>query len=172
MIGVAPWAESTVGDTMTSSEKRNDPRLRAALDAFIEFRVADMDIWRRAGAALDLTTNGMMVLAYVLRQHSLGEVVRQVDIRNALQLSAAGASTIIDVLEERELVRREPFAGDRRALSIVPTLQGSQVEDSVRVADDRFFELADSVTPAELAAFVRILDGMREHGATQFPVGD
>lgn len=156
---------------MTSSEKRNDPRLRAALDAFIEFRVADMDIWRRAGAALDLTTNGMMVLAFVLRQHSLGEVVRQVDIRNALQLSAAGASTIIDVLEERELVRREPFEGDRRALSIVPTLQGSVVEESVRIADDRFFELADSVTRAELDAFVRILDGMREHGAGQFQPG-
>ncbi|WP_284232186.1 MarR family winged helix-turn-helix transcriptional regulator [Arenivirga flava] len=153
---------------MMSSEKRSDPRLRAALDAFIEFRVADMDIWRRAGTELDLTTNGMMVLAYVLRQHSLGEVVRQVDICNALRLSAAGASTIIDVLEERELVRREPFAGDRRALSVVPTLQGSKVEETVRIADDRFFELADSVTPAELDAFVRILDGMRVHGLSQF----
>lgn len=155
---------------MTSSDKRNDPRLRAALDAFIDFRVADMDIWRRAGALLDLTTNGSMVLAYVLRQHSLGETVRQVDIRTALQLSAAGASTIIDVLEQRGLVRREPFEGDRRALSIVPTIEGHAIEEVVRVADDRFFELAASVTPAELDAFVRILDGMREHGVEQFPI--
>ncbi len=155
---------------MTSSDKRNDPRLRAALDAFIDFRVADMDIWRRAGALLDLTTNGSMVLAYVLRQHSLGETVRQVDIRTALQLSAAGASTIIDVLEQRGLVRREPFHGDRRALSIVPTIEGHAIEEIVRTADDRFFELAASVTPAELDAFVRILDGMREHGVGQFPV--
>lgn len=156
---------------MTSSDKRNDPRLRAALDAFIDFRVADMDIWRRAGARLDLTTNGSMVLAYVLRQHSLGEVVRQVDIRTALQLSAAGASTIVDVLERRGLVRREPFEGDRRALSIVPTIEGHAIEEVVRIADDRFFELAASVTPAELEAFVRILDGMREHGVGQFTAG-
>ena len=155
---------------MTPSDKRNDPRLRAALDAFLEFRVADIDIWRRAGQMLDLTTNAMMVLAVVLRSHYRGEAVRQVDIRTALHLSAAGASTIIDVLEERGLVKREPFEGDRRALRIVPTIEGHAVEQIVAEADDYLLDLLAEMQPDEVAAVVRVFDAMRVYGASQFPV--
>jgi DNA-binding MarR family transcriptional regulator len=156
---------------MTTEQHPDHARNQSVLDVFLAFREADMDLWRRAGNALDLTTNGMLALAVILRSHSRGAPARQVDVRTALQLSAAGASSIVDALVKAGLVRREPLESDRRAVLLVPAYAGGPVEEEVARADRVFMDLLAAESPESIAAFARILGGMTDYVRSQFPPG-
>lgn len=139
-----------------------------ALAVFLGFREADMLLWRRAGGALGLSSMAMLALAQVLRAHTGGVPVRQVDLSEALQLSPAGTSAIVTTLEERDLVRRVPSATDGRAVNIVPGDGSAEIGAALRAADDVFRRLVAEVSPEGLHGFLHIMGGMRALSARKF----
>ena len=151
------------------SDTAHDPASAPdALGIFLEFREADMLLWRRAGSALGLSAMAMLALAQVLRAHARGSAVRQVDLSEALQLSPAGTSAIVTALEERDLVRREPSATDGRALNIVPGDGSAQIGEALLAADDVFLRLVAEVSPEGLRGFLHIMGGMRDLSGRKF----
>ena len=151
------------------SDTAHDPASASdALGIFLEFREADMLLWRRAGSALGLSAMAMLALAQVLRAHARGSAVRQVDLSEALQLSPAGTSAIVTALEERDLVRREPSATDGRALNIVPGDGSAQIGEALLAADDVFLRLVAEVSPEGLRGFLHIMGGMRDLSGRKF----
>jgi DNA-binding MarR family transcriptional regulator len=147
------------------SDTAHDPASASdALGIFLEFREADMLLWRRAGSALGLSAMAMLAL----RAHARGSAVRQVDISEALQLSPAGTSAIVTALEERDLVRREPSATDGRALNIVPGDGSAQIGEALLAADDVFLRLVAEVSPEGLRGFLHIMGGMRDLSGRKF----
>ena len=69
------------------------------------------------------------------------------DLAEALHCDSSNVTGIVDRLEERGLVRREPAAGDRRVKMLVLTEEGDRVR---REITRRFTE-----APAQLAALSR-----------------
>lgn len=153
---------------MTQHDEPDTASIAAALDAFLAFRETDMELWRRAGNDLGLTMLAMLALARILRAHAAGSPLRQVDLGKRLQISAAGTSQIIDALEERRLVRREPIASDRRAVALVPGAAADPVARDVLDGDAEFTKLAKRISPEGLRAFVHMMRGMEAVSAAKF----
>ena len=152
---------------MSAAEHDADPASEA-LGVFLDFREADMLLWRRAGNALGLSAMAMLALAQVLRAHARDAPVRQVDLSEALQLSPAGTSAIVTALEERDLVRRVPSATDGRAVNIVPGDGSAEIGAGLLAADDVFLRLVAEVSPEGLRGFLHIMGGMRALSSRKF----
>jgi DNA-binding MarR family transcriptional regulator len=141
----------------------------AALEVFLAFREADLDLWRRAAASLELSPNGMLLLLQVVRATRIGKAVRSTDVRETLRLSAAGASTMIENLVQRQLVRRLPIDGDRRGFTIVATDAGEDLVDDLGRGDQVFLDAIAELEPEHLASFAHVLQTMLDHVRTRFP---
>lgn len=157
----------TVG-IVSDGEPTKTERSHAALHAFLAFRNADMDLWRRASAELGLTIQATRVLARIIRSADAGLPLRQVDLTRAMQMSPAGLSQIINQLEERQLVRRVRLAADRRAYGIEP---GQETAPIARVFAEYFAEfhrLTSGMTADQLTAVVDLMRGMEAASAVPF----
>lgn len=81
---------------------------------------------RRFAAALeeyDVTPAQSRAL-HVVAEHG---VARPSAIAERLRIAPRSATEVIDALEARGLVRREPDPGDRRATRVVPTEEGTRL---------------------------------------------
>ncbi len=153
---------------MSVSEPTDEASGAAALQAFLAFRNADMDLWRRASTHLGLSIQATRVLARIIRSSEMAVPLRQVDLKHSMQMSAAGLSQVIDVLEERRLVRRVPHTTDRRAYGLEP---GEAAEPIARVFDEYFAafdRLAAGLTPEQRAAVTTVMRGMEAASAMPF----
>lgn len=163
-----PGTPFTSVSLVSDSESAGDGSQAAALLAFLAFRNADMELWRRASSELGLTIQGTRVLARIIRSSEAGAPVRQVDLARSMQMSPAGLSQIIDILEARGLVRRTPHPTDRRAYGIEP---GEGSAPIAQVFSDYFAEfnrLSADLTAEQLAAITRIMRGMERASALPF----
>ncbi len=136
--------------------------------AFLAFREADIELWRRAGNDLGLTTLGMLVLARVLRAAAAESPLRQIDLARSLHLSPAGVSQIIDTLEGRGLVRRSPSTRDRRAVDLLLGPDAEAIARDVLAGDAEFARLAAEHSPAQLRSFASIMRGMAAVSSDKF----
>ncbi|MBI1417772.1 MAG: MarR family transcriptional regulator [Limimaricola sp.] len=122
--------------------------------------------WRRAAEALDAATCAAQGLSPVERRALVqvldapcasGELARRVG------LTRAGVTALIDRLETRGLVLRQPDPADRRKIYIAPT-EGARslidtAEEPLRTALAR---LASEMTKDERKAVTRFLTAMAE----------
>lgn len=152
---------------MSTPTAAADP-VESALTAFLNFRDEDMELWRRAGGALDLSMSAMLMLATILRADAADEPLRQVDLVKRLHLSPASVSASIDVLEDRRLVQRIRSARDRRSVQLRAGADAEPIAREVMAADDAFRQVARSVSEEGLAGFVEVLDAMRAVGAAKY----
>jgi len=83
-----------------------------------------------------------------------------------LHVAARSATEVVDALEARGLVRREPDRSDRRATLVSLTDRGRRTSADIhRVRHDQAAEFFGSLTAAEQAALRRILTKLaREDG--------
>lgn len=137
--------------------------------AVAEFREAELRLWRRAGAALNLTLNAMLALAAILRGEAEGAPLRQVDVREQLMMSPAGVSATINELERRGFVRREPDPADRRAMRLRAGEHAGPIAERLANADVAIRAKAEQFTPEMRGAIVAILDEARGYGDRTYP---
>ncbi len=142
--------------------------IEEALSAFLSFRESDMDLWRRAGAALNLSSSAALVLSIVLRSDENGAPVRQVDVQRLARLSAAGTSAIADDLVRRCLIARIPHPNDGRAVLLVAGADAGPIMAKINRVDDEFRALAAELSPEALAGVIHVLDGMRRTGDSEY----
>ncbi|SBT42483.1 MarR family winged helix-turn-helix transcriptional regulator [Micromonospora auratinigra] len=78
-----------------------------------------------------------------------------------LHIAPRSATEVVDGLQERGLVERQPDPADRRATLVAPTAEGRRVGEAIRVARaaeaDRFFGGLDPTDRAELTRILRRL---------------
>lgn len=110
-----------------------------------------------------LTLGQPKVLDY-LRQH---DGANQAEIARACHIEPASLTSVLNRMEEKELVERRTQQGDRRSFSVYLTAQGRQLALRVEQAFEELEEQAlQGVSEAEreqfLAVFRRVYDNLKE----------
>ncbi|MFC7724487.1 MarR family winged helix-turn-helix transcriptional regulator [Nocardioides sp. GCM10028917] len=96
--------------------------------------------------------------ARALRVLTGADAMRPSELADALRIAPRSATEVVDALEQRGWVRREPDPTDRRATRLVPTDDGRQlverIDDVRREASQR---VLDVLTPAQRRTLHQIL---------------
>src|SRR5262245_55125733 len=115
---------------------------------------------RRFAAALEAydVTPGQSRALHVVAEHGAS---RPSEIADALRIAPRSATEVVDALEARGLVTREPDPTDRRATRVVPTSEGqrlSAVLAQARQAEsERLFAGLSEADRADLDRLLRLL---------------
>ncbi|MGJ9373647.1 MarR family winged helix-turn-helix transcriptional regulator [Nesterenkonia sp. CF4.4] len=103
----------------------------------------------------------LLALRYVLRAQSAGELLRQRDLAQELDISAASVSVLVDRLIRYGYVRRVPVPGDRRSVAVEPTIAGDhEVRETLSEMHRRMLETVETLTEDERAAVAKFLSGL------------
>ena len=103
---------------------------------------------------LDLNLSEASLLAYVAEHGALS----QTQIAKSLGLGRAATGSLIDVLEQRELVRRETDPDDRRVWLVEITITGKELVEEVYVRDQVLRkELRNGITREERQQLAAVL---------------
>ena len=97
------------------------------------------------------------------------EPLRMSDLAQRLVLSPGGTTKVIDRLEARGYVERQPLPGDRRATVIEVTDAGEEaMTEAQAVIDERLEEIwAEHVTEEEAAIIITAIGRFLEHHHNQ-----
>ncbi len=99
---------------------------------------------KRALDSIDLTPSQSMILSSLLFLSKLQEHVTQIDLSLHSKIDPMTTSTIIRILERKELVKRKEHATDTRAKVVVLTSYGTKMtKQAVKIIekfDVQFFE--------------------------------
>ena len=91
----------------------------------------------------------------VLRRHG---VMRLSELSDRLHIAPRSTTEVIDALESRGLVQRQPDPGDRRATLVEVTGHGASVLDAIRGTEaERVFSRLSQADRAHLARILRKL---------------
>jgi DNA-binding MarR family transcriptional regulator len=91
----------------------------------------------------------------VLRRHG---VLRPSELSDRLHIAPRSTTEVIDALESRGLVQRQPDPGDRRATLVEVTGHGASVLDAIRGTEaERVFGRLSQADRAHLARILRKL---------------
>jgi DNA-binding MarR family transcriptional regulator len=89
--------------------------------------------------------------------------MRLSDLSGRLHIAPRSATEVVDALESRDLVRRRPDPGDRRATLVEMTEHGAEVMAAIRAARGNDAERAfGRLSPADRAELARILGQLRD----------
>jgi DNA-binding MarR family transcriptional regulator len=89
--------------------------------------------------------------------------MRLSDLSGRLHIAPRSATEVVDALESRDLVRRRPDPGDRRATLVEMTEHGTEVMTAIRAARGNDAERAfGRLSPADRAELARILGQLRD----------
>lgn len=110
--------------------------------------------------AFDLTQRTFSVLAIVVANPD----INQSDVAASLAMERSGTVVIVDTLEQRDLIRRAPMPGDRRAYALRATLQGLRFFDTVLAAvhahEERMLAALSDEEQAQLSTLLTRLTDM------------
>lgn len=126
------------------------PRAQARDDATIALRelILAGERYRIAVAAhLDLTVNESRAISYLLARGPMG----QTELAAALGLTTSSTTTLLDRLEQREMVRRVPDPNDRRRSSVELPESGVRQLREVRDWMPQAFDAFDAADLPEVA---------------------
>lgn len=127
------------------------PRAQARDDATIALRelILAGERYRIAVAAhLDLTVNESRAISYLLARGPMG----QTELSAALGLTTSSTTTLLDRLEQREMVRRVPDPNDRRRSTVELPESGVRKLREVRDWMPQAFDVFDDGDLSEVAA--------------------
>ena len=98
-----------------------------------------------------------------LRTLSRHGTMRLSELSERLQIAPRTATEVVDALESRDLVRRRPDLGDRRATLVEVTEHGTGILAEIRAArGPEAGRVFGRLTPADRAELARILGQLRD----------
>ncbi|MBF4995026.1 MarR family transcriptional regulator [Arthrobacter gandavensis] len=126
--------------------------------------------WMKQLAPFDLTPHQFRALNAAARRGNDGGL-RLKDLAESLRIAPRSATEVVDQLEAKNLVHREPDPSDRRATLITLTEQGARIrsevrEDRARQADEYFAALS-AEDRAELERILGQLAGEASPGRSR-----
>jgi DNA-binding MarR family transcriptional regulator len=144
--------------------------LNKVLDALRSFQLAESAAFRRAGEALGVSETDLNALRTLLADRSDGLTMKE--LARDVGVSPAVMTGIVDRLEEKGWIRRQPHRSDRRATVVVPTLDAEDaVMRMLKALDEPLRKLTNSL-PEDAAALVRKLAGALEAELRAFDPGE
>jgi DNA-binding MarR family transcriptional regulator len=110
-------------------------------------------------APWDVTPSSLRALRVLSRRGTM----RLSDLSDHLRIAPRSATEVVDGLQARGLVRRQPDPGDRRATLVEVTERGAAVLDAIRAARGSEAERVFArLSPADRADLARILGQLRD----------
>lgn len=113
---------------------------------------------RFVAAGLEEISGGQgPMLGYIIR-HSREQDVFQKDLEKEFQIQRSTATVMLQNMEQKGYIVREPIKGDARLKRIVVTEKAIKADKMIREQVDIFDEeLEAGITPEEKEAFFRVL---------------
>ncbi len=128
------------------------PAPREAATAALRELILAGERYRIAVAShLDLTVNESRAVSHLLARGPMG----QTDLATALGLTTSSTTTLLDRLEQREMVVRVPDPRDRRRSTVEIPESGRRRLREVR---DWMPHAFDAISPADLPGVARVLE--------------
>lgn len=135
------------------------------------------------GETGDESTSDLLMMAARSMRRSFGEVMAEYDVTPSqaralgavaelgpvrlstlaerLRIAPRSATEVVDALEERSLVARQPDPADRRATSVVPTPAGAalraKLDEARRTATEERLSVLSDADRAELDRILRLV---------------
>jgi DNA-binding MarR family transcriptional regulator len=140
-----------------------DPRVESAdvLNALRRYRTAEAAAQRRVREELGIGENALMALRILVDAEAEGRTVNSKQLAERLDITAASTSALVDRLVRSGHVERHADPSDRRG--VILTASGRSMRRAIGVIDEldsRVAEVAEHVSPADLAVIVAFLDEM------------
>ncbi|HET7495994.1 MAG TPA: MarR family transcriptional regulator [Candidatus Limnocylindrales bacterium] len=151
---------------MTLNDIANGPATGASRRRVVEDLLEELTSWgprERAGAFRHWLRGALsLVHLHVLTVLEADGPTAMSRLADALDVSVASATGIIDRMEQRGLVERRREPGDRRVVLVHATDAGAAIfEDVAQERRQHLRALLDRMTDAELEGFLAGLRGMR-----------
>jgi DNA-binding MarR family transcriptional regulator len=136
-------------------ERRSDPADDETLaEAFWAVARQLREVSQETLAPWDISPSHLRALR-VLRRDG---VMRLSELSDRLHIAPRSTTEVIDALESRGLVQRQPDPGDRRATLVEMTERGASVLDAIRGTEaERVFSRLSQADRAHLARILRKL---------------
>ncbi len=139
--------------------ERDETRDETLPEAFMAVARQMRGMSQETLAPWDITPANLRALR-VLSRHG---TMRLSELSDYLHIAPRSTTEVVDALESRDLVRRRPDPGDRRATLVEVTADGASVLDAVRAARGTETErVFGRLSPADRAHLERILRKLRE----------
>ncbi|TGO03875.1 MarR family winged helix-turn-helix transcriptional regulator [Serinibacter arcticus] len=117
----------------------------------------------RTGALLGLGETDVLALRHLVRAKQLGEVVRQCEIADALRITGASTSSMVDRLVQHGYARRTAHPGDRRSVAVETTGElDDRVLESCAVLGGEVRQVVADLTPADRTTVLDVLTRLSE----------
>jgi DNA-binding MarR family transcriptional regulator len=131
------------------------------LNALRRYRTAEAAAQRRVREELGIGENALMALRILVEAESDGQTVNSKQLAERLEITAASTSALVDRLVRSGHVERHADPNDRRGVFL--TASGRSMRRAIGVIDEldnRAAEVAEHVSPADLAVIVAFLNEM------------
>lgn len=133
------------------------------LNLLLEYRDAEEALRRRVADVLEIGDLDLLGLRYVTRASEQGKPLRPSDLRDRLHITTGSTTGLIDRLEARGYVRRQPHPTDRRS-SFVALDEGSTttVVAAIDSMQASILDVAERLTDDDRTTAVRVLRDLIE----------
>ncbi len=153
-------ADSSTSSTATSSHELDAPPWQRVESTLMSAASVIRQEYDKRFAELDLNLSQAMMLAYVAEFGAES----QTRIADRLGVGRAAAGNIVDNLERRKLVERQPDPDDRRVWLVNVTAAGKELSDKVIEIDIVFrADLRKGISRAERQQLASLLLRIQEN---------
>jgi DNA-binding MarR family transcriptional regulator len=110
------------------------------------------------------TGTNRWVIGYLVEQQRAGRTVYQRDLEAVLGITRSTVSRVLDLMERKGLVERQPEAGDARLRRLVLTERAMALHEKMRAYAEGFErELTAGFSPEEIDSLMDYLDRIRRN---------
>jgi DNA-binding MarR family transcriptional regulator len=134
----------------------------AVLTAMREYRAAESAMRKRTRTSMGMGETDLLALQLLLQAKRAGRTMSPKDLAQALGISSASTTILIDRLVKSGHAERRAHPSDRRALIVAPTdATESEVRHTLGGMHHRMIEAAEALDADDAAAIVGFLRSMR-----------
>lgn len=131
------------------------------LNLLRRYRAAETAMRARTRSSMHMNETDLLALRHLLRSQQRGELVRQRDLSELLDISSASVTALVDRLERSGHVERTPHPSDRRSTVVVASAASDrEVRETLGDMHQRMIAVVDDMTPEQLTAVATFLAGM------------
>jgi len=141
----------------------DDARSTAVLEAMRSYRAAEIAMRRRTQHSMDMGENELLVLRFLARAKSRGELVTPIQLSRYLGITSASTTALLDRLAKSGHITRVPNPGDRRSILITASdLADEEIRHTLSEMHGRMMSVVREMSPHDRRVVVEFLDAMRE----------
>jgi DNA-binding MarR family transcriptional regulator len=134
------------------------PEAVDVLNLLRKYREAERRMRHRTRDSMGMGETDLIALRFLLRASRTGRPIRQRDLAEALDITSASASALVDRLCRDGYAERIDHPEDRRSVAIRPTRKSDEeVRSTLGEMHRRMLAAAESLTPEETAAVAKFL---------------